>query len=149
MTTRRASGPDVGAEPTGEPAALPSAVSARSAVPAALERTPSPPRSHEEAQAQYVAARDAWTAAMRRANSGRTAHMASLAITQEAYEAAAAELERWRSGARVAIRIDPEPPHRVVENAVGHELAWRGLLHPAEKRPGLLGRLRRRLTRRG
>ena len=108
-----------------------------------------PAQPAEEAEAQYVVARDAWTAAMRRANSGRAADMASLAITQEAYEAATAELQRWRSGARIAIRIEPEAPHSVVETAVGHELAWRGLLHPAVKQPGLLGRLRRRLTRRG
>ena len=96
-----------------------------------------------------MAARDAWTAAMRRANSGRAAHLASLAITQEAYEAAAAEVERWRSGARVAIPVQPEVSHADLEAAVGQELAWRRVLHPPEKALGLFGRLRKRLTGRG
>lgn len=96
-----------------------------------------------------MTARDAWTAAMRLANSGRAAHLASLAITQEAYEAAAAELELWRSGARIAIPIQPEASHSILEAAVGQELEWRRVLHPPEKKPGLFGRLRRRLNGRG
>ena len=148
--TRRASRPDVGAEPSGEAAAPTPAVSRPSTAPAGPDRAPSAPRSHEEAESEFVAARDAWTAAMRGASSGRPADLASLAITQEAYEAAAAELERWRSGAtRIAIPIQPEASHTSLEAAVGHELAWRRLLHPPEKKPGLLGRLRRRLTKRG
>lgn len=150
MTTRRVSRRDVGAEPTGEAAAPAPAVSRPSSAPAGPDRAPNAPRSREEAEAQFVAARDEWTAAMRRASSGRPAHLASLAITQEAYEAAAAELELWRSGAaRVAIQIQPEASRNSLEAAVGQELAWRRVLHPPEKQPGLLGRLRRRLTRRG
>ena len=150
MTTRRAFGPDVGAEPTAE-ATAPTPVSRQTSAPAGQARpiAPSVPRSREEAEAQYVAARDAWTAAMRRANSGRAAHLASLAITQEAYEAAAAEVELWRSGARIPIPIKPEASHSVLDTAVGQELAWRRVLHHEEKQPGLLGRLRRRLTGRG
>lgn len=94
-------------------------------------------------------ARDAWTAAMRRANSGRAAHLASLAITQEAFEAASAELELWRTGARIAIPIQPEASHSFLEAAVGQELEWRRVLHPPVKKPGLFGRLRRRLNGRG
>lgn len=86
---------------------------------------------------------------MRRANSGRSADLASLAITQEAFEAAAGELELWRSGARVAIPIQPEASHAVLDAAVGQELEWRRVLHPPEKKPGLFGRLRRRLNSRG
>ena len=149
MTARRVSRPDVGAKPTDETAAPAPAVSRPSPAPAGGTPAPGAPRSHEEAEAQFVAARDAWTAAMRLASSGRPAHLASLAITQEAYEAAAAELERWRSGARIAITIQPEASRTFLDAAVGQELAWRRLLHPPEKQPGLFGRLRRRLTGRG
>ena len=149
MTTRRASRP--GAEPTGEAAPASPTPPARRpiAAPHAPEPAPSAPRSREEAETQYVAARDAWTAAMRRANSGRAADLASLAITQEAFEAESAELDLWRTGARVAIPIRPEASHSVLEAAVGQEIAWRNVLHPPEKKPGLLGRLRRRLNGRG
>jgi hypothetical protein len=111
---------------------------------------PSRPRSLEEAEAQYVTTRDAWTAAMRKANSGRSADLASLAITQEAYELATAEVERWRSGATVAIPIDSGAKRANLQAAIGQELAWRRVHESAlEKHPGLLSRLRRRLTGRG
>lgn len=148
MTTRRAS--RLGTEPAGEDAAPTAPARRRISAPAPRpERVPSAPRSREEAEAQYVVARDEWTAAMRRANSGRAAHLASLAIAQEAFEAASAELELWRTGARIAIPIKPEASHSVLEAAVGQELAWRRVLHPPEKKPGLFGRLRRRLNGRG
>lgn len=103
------------------------------------------PRSLEEAEAEYVAARDAWTAAMKAAASGRPADLASLAIAQSAYEATAVEVERWRSGERVAIAVDPAPTG--IDAVVGQELAWRRV-HEADPkgRPGLLGRIARRLS---
>lgn len=103
------------------------------------------PRTLDEAEAQYVAARDAWTAAMRQASSGRSADLAALAIAQQAYEAAALEVERARSGPRLAVPIEPEP--RSIDAVVGQELAWRRV-HEADarRRPGLLGRIARRLT---
>ena len=111
---------------------------------------PSQPRSLEEAEAQYVTARDAWIAAMRRANSGRSADLASLALTQEAYELATAEVERWRSGATVAIPIDSGPKRANLQAAIGQELAWRRVhASSLERHPGLLSRLKRRLTGRG
>jgi hypothetical protein len=114
------------------------------------QQPPSRPRSLEEAEALYVTARDAWTAAMRRANSGRSADLASLAITQEAYELAVAEVERWRSGATVAIPIQPEKKRAYLEAAIGQEMAWRRVhASSLEKRPGRLARLTRRLTGRG
>ena len=147
MTTRRA--PRPGTEPAADATAPTPPARRRISAPAAPEPAPNAPTSREEAEAQYVEARDAWTAAMRRANSGRTAHLASLAIAQQAFEAASAELELWRTGARVAIPIKPEASHTVLEAAVGQELEWRRVLHPPEKAPGLLGRLRKRLTGRG
>ena len=96
-----------------------------------------------------MTARDAWTAAMRLANSGRAAHLASLAIAQDTFEAASAEVELWRTGARIAIPIQPEATHTGLEAAVGQELAWRRVLHPPEKKPGLFGRLRKRLNGKG
>jgi hypothetical protein len=147
MTTRRA--PRPGAEPADEAAAPTAPARRRISAPPVPEPAPSTVRSREEAEAQYVTARDAWTAAMRLANSGRAAHLASLAITQEAFEAASAELELWRTGARIAIPIEPEASHSVLEAAVGQELAWRRILHPPQKALGLFSRLRRRLTRRG
>ena len=146
MTTQRA--PRPGTEQAGEDAALTPA-RRRVSAPPAPEPAPSAPRSREEAEAQYVEARDGWTAAMRRANSGRAADLASLAIAQEAFEAASAELELWRTGARVAIPIQPDATHTVLEAAVGQELAWRRVLHPPEKKRGLFGRLRNRLNGRG
>lgn len=146
MTTRRA--PRPGTEPAGEDAAPTAPARRRISAPRAPEPVPSA-RSREEAEAQYVTARDAWTAAMRLANSGRPAHLASLAIAQETFEAASAELELWRTGARIAIPIQPEATHSVLEAAVGQELAWRRVLHPSEKKPGLFGRLRNRLNGRG
>jgi len=147
MTTRRAPRPGTG--PAGEDEAPTAPARRRTSAPPAPEQAPTAPTSREEAEAQYVEARDAWTAAMRRANSGKTAHLASLAIAQEAFEAASAELELWRTGARVAIPIQPDTTHTVLEAAVGQELAWRRVLHAPEKKPGLFGRLRNRLNGRG
>ena len=107
------------------------------------------PRSTEEAEERYVTARDAWIAAMRKANSGRSADLASLAFTQQAYEQAAAEVERWRSGAMVAIKVEPEAKLHDLEAAIGQEMAWRRVHENQEKRPGPLAQALRRLTRRG
>lgn len=101
----------------------------------------------EDAESQYVAARDAWTAAMRAANSGRPADLAALAIAQEAYEAAALERDRWQSGARVAIPVDAQPERRPIDVVVGQELAWRQVHATEESKPGLFGRMKRRLQR--
>ena len=144
MTTRRA--PRPGTQPAAEDAAPTAPARRRISAPPAPEPAPTATQSREEAEARYVEARDAWTAAMRRANSGKTAHLASLAIAQEAFEAASAELELWRTGARVAIPIRPEASRAFLEAAVGQELAWRQVLHPPEKKPGLFGRLRNRLS---
>ena len=103
------------------------------------------PQSLADAEERYVAARNAWTAAMRAASSGKPADLASLAITQEAYEAATAEFERWRSGERLAIRIQPETTQRGVNAAVGQELAWRRVRESDAKSPSLLGRMARKL----
>ena len=99
----------------------------------------------EEAEELYVAARDAWLASMRQAASGKPADLAALAIAQEAYEAATDEVRRMRSGERAVVPIDPQPPS--IDAVVGQELAWRRV-HEAEttRRPGLLGRIARRLT---
>ena len=122
--------------------------------PARTRKDPAPtpvvgPRSTEEAEAQYLTARDAWLAAMRKANSGRSADLASLAITQEAYELAMAEVEGWRSGVKVAIKIEPEAHVHDLETAVGQEFAWRRVYEQIEKPPGPLRRAIRRLTGRG
>jgi len=122
-------------------------------VPVAVEPVPQAqlsqrlarPQSVEEADARYVAARDEWTKAMRAANSGRSADLASLAIAQEAYEVAVAERDRWHTGTKVAIPVDTET-RSGIEAAVGHELAWREVLHPEPQRGGLLSRIRRRLS---
>jgi len=100
--------------------------------------------SRDEAEARYVHRRDAWTGAMRRANSGRAADLATLAITQEAYETAAAELELWRSGARIAIPIQPDG-RAGLETVIGQEMAWRRLHEQNQKGPGRLSRLIRRM----
>ena len=150
MSIRRPSDSSADA-PTADQAASPPAPAApRRDAGAPSRQPPSRPRSLEEAEAQYVTARDAWTAAMRRANSGRSADLALLAITQEAYELAAAEVERWRSGATVAIAIDPGAKRAHLETAIGQEMAWRRVhASSLEKRPGLLARLKRRLSGRG
>ena len=93
---------------------------------------------------RYVAARDAWKLAMRAANSGRSKDLASLAIAQQAYEEVAAEREHWLAGGRMAIRIEPDPERHDIEVAVGQELEWRKVLHPAKAR-GFLGRIKDRL----
>lgn len=104
------------------------------------------PQSLEEAEEQYVVARDAWTAAMRRATkTGSPADLASLAFVQESYVAASAEVERWRSAPTVAIPI--ERTVSPIEAVVGQELARRRAHElGAQKRPGLLSRIGRRLT---
>ncbi len=112
----------------------------RKASPSATPRTPVPaPRSTEEAEERYVAARDAWIAAMHKANSGRSADLASLAITQEAYEQAMVEVEKWRSGAKVAIPIEPEAKLHDLATAIRQELAWRRvherLVHDDQDKP--------------
>lgn len=96
-----------------------------------------------------MAARDAWIAAMRKANSGRSADLASLAITQEAYELATAEVEGWRSGAKVAIKIEPGAKLHDLQTAIGQELAWRRVHDNHERHPGRFARLIRRVTGRG
>ena len=103
------------------------------------------PQTLAEAEDAYVAARDAWLGAMRQAASGKPADLAALAIAQEAYEAATSEVERARSGEPAAIPVEPQP--RSIDAVVGQELAWRRV-HDAEtqRRPGLLGRIARRLT---
>jgi hypothetical protein len=102
-------------------------------------------QSRAEAHDLYVAARDAWTAAMKAATSGRAADLAALAIVQETYEAAAEELEQWESGARIAVPIAPEKESSVGA-VVDQEIAWRRV-HAHEKKPGLIGRIVRRLGR--
>lgn len=129
------------------PAAAPAANDELAHTPLAQRRAG--PQSREEAEEHYVAARDAWTAAMRAANSGRAADLASLAIAQEAYEHATAEVERWRSGARVAIPIEAEPPRANIEAAVGQQLAWQRVRDHEERPSGLVSRVLRRITRRG
>lgn len=109
------------------------------------------PMSLAEAEARYVVARDAWTEAMRRCKSGRAVDLASLAIAQEVFELASAEVERWRSGAMIAISVGPAPETRRagLEAAIGQEMAWRRVHEHQSKQPGPVGRLLRRLTRRG
>ena len=149
--TRRATPADD--EAANAPAPKTRKTTAIMAVPAPVEATPQTPlaqrlarpQSLEEADAQYVAARDAWTTAMRAANSGRPADLASLAIAQEAYEAAVAEHERWHTGTKVAIPVRTET-RSGIEAAIGHELAWREVLHPDTPKGGVLSRIRRRLS---
>jgi len=93
---------------------------------------------------RYVAARDAWKLAMRAANSGRSKDLASLAIAQQGYEEVAAEREHWLASGRTAIPIEPDPQRHDIEVAVGQELEWRKVLHPAKAR-GFLGRIKDRL----
>jgi hypothetical protein len=147
MTARRASEADAGREAAAEPTAKTPAIRRRPQSDSAATRPASAPRTRQEAEEQYVAARDAWIAAMKRANSGRAAHLATLAITQETYEAAFAEVELWRSGVRIPIPVEPERTTGI-EVVVGQEFTWRQLHTHEEKKPGFLGRLRRRLSRR-
>lgn len=109
-----------------------------------VERPAAPPRSLEEAEAQYVVARDAWTAAMRRASSGRPADLASLAIAQEAYEMASAQRDGWQSGRNV-IPVEDRPRPRGVEVIAHQDLAWQRVREGADRPPGRLRRLGRRL----
>jgi hypothetical protein len=96
-----------------------------------------------------VDARDAWSAAMHRASSGRPADLASLAIAQQAYEEATAERDRWQNGTRAAIKIEPEDDRTPIDIVVGQEFAWRRVHESGQRAPSLLGRLARRITRRG
>jgi hypothetical protein len=74
--------------------------------------------------------------------------MAALALAQEAYEAAVTERDRWLNGNHVAIPIEAEQPGGGLDAVVGQELAWRRIhATPAEPK-GILGRLKRRITRR-
>ena len=145
MTARRAPRPDAGRDSGAEP--TPKAAETRRRLPSDVEnpRPLNPPRTRDEAEEQYVAARDAWIVAMRHAGSGRAADLATLAITQQAYEAAAAEVELWRTGVRIPIPIQPERTEGI-EVVVGQELTWRKIHATDEKKPGLLGRLGKRLT---
>ncbi|HJP72474.1 MAG TPA: hypothetical protein VJ975_12220 [Candidatus Limnocylindria bacterium] len=106
------------------------------------------PRSQDEAEERYIAARDAWVTAMHAANSGRPADMAALALAQEAYEAAVNERDRWLNGNHVAIPIESERPAGGLDAVVGQELAWRRIHTAPEEPKGILGRLKRRITRR-
>jgi hypothetical protein len=121
----------------------------KTAKPAAVTLPVGAPQSRADAEAAYAAARDAWVESMRKANSGRSADLASLALTQQAYEQALAEVQKWRSGVRVAFKIEPENHTQELEAAVGQEFAWRRVHQLQEKPMGLLARLRRRLTGRG
>lgn len=153
MSVRRADNQRPDAPPATDPSEAPAAPKAparnrKTTTPAAAAaRTPVVgPLSTEEAEERYVATRDAWIAAMRKANSGRSADLASLAIAQEAYELATAEVERWRSGVKVAIKIEPDAKLHHLETAIGQELAWRRVHQHQEKPPGPLARAIRRLT---
>lgn len=86
---------------------------------------------------------------MRAANSGRPADLASLALAQETYEAAAATVTQWRSGATVAIPVEPDKKRAGLDALVGQEMAWRRVHEVQPNQPGPLGRLARKLTRRG
>ena len=86
---------------------------------------------------------------MRAANSGRPADLASLAMAQEAYEHATAEVKLWRSGARVAIPIQPERNSAGLQAAISQEMAWRRMHEPKPAKGGPLSRLVRKITRRG
>lgn len=155
MSVRRASDsrPDAPSQvDASEASAGPKAPATRTqdtAPPAAVGAPDGAPRSLEEAQARFITARDGWVASMHKANSGRSADLASLAITQQAYELAMAEVERWRSGVKVAIKIEPETHTHELETAVVQEFAWRRVHEQRHKRPGPLARLVRRLTGRG
>ena len=151
MSVRRADNSRPHAPPidASEAAAAPQAPARNriTSTPSAAARTPIVgPISIEEAEEHYVTARDAWIAAMHKANSGRSADLASLAITQEAYEEATAEVDRWRSGVKVAIKVEPDAKLHHLETAIGQELAWRRV-HQHQKKPrGPLARAIRKLT---
>jgi hypothetical protein len=144
MSTRREV--EVGIQPVGDEPSTPATTHHRlGGEGPAISHWRQGPRSLDEAEAAYVAARDAWTAAMRQAASGRPADLASLAIAQDIYEAANAEVARWRSGERVAIAVDDRP--QSLDTIVGQEFAWRRVHEDeARERPGLLGRIARRLS---
>jgi hypothetical protein len=150
MSVQRAPGGGTSRKAADDPTAPAPPTSSRWAVAEDRERpAAAPPRSREEADARYVAARDAWTAAMHRASSGRSADLASLAIAQQAYEEATAERDRWQSGAPVAIPIVPEAERSSIDIVVGQEIAWRRVHESGQRPPSFLGRLARRITRRG
>lgn len=149
MSVRRATDSEADAPPA-TPAATPSRDNGSGALAdAPRKQPPVGPISLEEAEARYVTARDAWTAAMRRCASGRAADLASLAIAQEAYEEAAAEVARWRSGERLAIKIEPEAKRAGLDAAIGQEMAWRRVHEVKPEQGGRIARTLRRLTRRG
>ena len=148
MSVRRATDGRSDAARSTDPAATPPQPAAQRPTEASAPSVSTGPRSLEEAEAQYVACRDAWTAAMRAANSGRAADMASLAIAQEAYEAASAEVQGWRSGAKVAISVEPERNRAGLQAVIGQELAWRHVHDPKAKQGGPLARFARKFSRR-
>jgi hypothetical protein len=115
----------------------------RGRTPTAVERIAKPPRSLEEAEAQYLIARDAWTAAMRRTSSGRPADLASLAIAQEAYEMAVAQRDGWQAAVHTAIPVGNRSQPRGVDVIARQDLAWRRVRESARRGPRLLGRLGR------
>ena len=150
MSVQRASGGGTRRNGAEDPTAPAPPTSSRWAVAEDRERpAAAPPRSREEADARYVAARDAWTAAMHRASSGRSADLASLAIAQQAYEEATAERDRWQTGTPAAIPIERETERSSIDIVVGQEFAWRRVHESGQRPPSLLGRLARRITRRG
>ncbi len=149
MSVQRTSKAEAGRNAAADPRA-PSPTSTRwTTTPQDRERPTAAPRSREEAEARYVTARDAWTHAMHAASSGRSADLASLAIAQQAYEEATAERDRWQAGAPVAIPIEPEDERTPIDIVVGQELAWRRVHESGQRPPSLLGRLARRISRRG
>ena len=107
MTTRRA--PRPGTEPAAEDAAPTAPARRRISAPPAPEPAPTAP--HIARRGRGAVRRQPATPGRPPCGAptaGKTAHLASLAIAQEAFEAASAELELWRTGARVAIPIQPE-----------------------------------------
>lgn len=138
--------PPIGASEATEGPKAPATRKEETAPPAAVVTPIGPPRSREESEARYAAARDAWVESMRRANSGRSTDLASLAITQEAYELAMADVEGWRSGLKMAFKIEPETHSHGLQTAVGQEFAWRRVHELQQRQPGRLTRLVRRLT---
>jgi hypothetical protein len=150
MSVQRASGAGAGRKAAEDPTAAAAPTSSRWAVAEDRGRqVAAPPRSRQEADARYVAARDAWTAAMHRASSGRPADLASLAIAQQAYEEATADRDRWASGTPAAIPSEPEAGRSSIDVIIGQELAWRRVHESGPRKPSVLGRLARRITRRG
>lgn len=113
--------------------------------PASIASRKALARSPEEAEARYVSARDAWADAMRASASGKASDLAALAIAQEEYEAAMVERDRWQTNQRVAIPVEAAEGRSSIHAVVGQELAWRRVHEQEPGRPGLFGRIVRRL----